>query len=276
MNFFHSFRNDILKALGALVQKGVLPEGIELEKITTEPPRDPSHGDLATNAALILAKPTQKNPKELGQLIADELKNLPSVVEVSVAGPGFINLKLAPEFWYQQLQTLLEKKGDYASSTIGLGEKINLEYVSANPTGPIHAGHGRVAVVADVLANLLEKVGYRVLREYYVNDAGGQAEKLAKSTYLRYREALGEKIDDIPEGYYPGDYLKEVGQALADRDGQKWFSLSEEEWLEPFREFAVNAMMTKIQEDLELMGISHEVFSSETELHRAGAIETAI
>ncbi len=276
MNFFHSFRNDILKALGALVQKGVLPEGIELEKITTEPPRDPSHGDLATNAALILAKPTQKNPKELGQLIADELKNLPSVVEVSVAGPGFINLKLAPEFWYQQLQTLLEKKGDYASSTIGFGEKINLEYVSANPTGPIHAGHGRVAVVADVLANLLEKVGYRVLREYYVNDAGGQAEKLAKSTYLRYREALGEKIDDIPEGYYPGDYLKEVGQALADRDGQKWFSLSEEEWLEPFREFAVNAMMTKIQEDLELMGISHEVFSSETELHRAGAIETAI
>jgi len=276
MNFFHTFRDQILKALESLIKKGLLPEGLDFEKITTEPPRDPTHGDLATNAAMILAKPTQKNPRELGQLIGKELETLPFVEEVSVAGPGFINLKLSTEFWYQQLITILEKKDEYGSSTIGLGEKINLEYVSANPTGPIHAGHGRVAIVADVLANLLEKVGYRVLREYYINDAGAQAEKLAKSTYLRYREALGEEISEIPEGYYPGDYLKEVGQALAARDGAKWLSASEKEWLDPFREFTVNAMMAQIRKDLDLMGISHEVFTSETELHQANIIEEAI
>lgn len=276
MNFFNSFREEILKVLEGLVQKGLLNPGLDYEKITTEPPRDSSHGDLATNAALVLAKPAQKNPREIALLIADELKSLPFVEDVSVAGPGFINLKLSSEFWYQELRTILEKKEKYGSSILGLGEKINLEYVSINPTGPMHAGHGQVAVVADVLANLLEKVGYRVLREYYVNDAGGQAEKLAKSTYLRYKEALGEKIELIPEGYYPGDYLKEVGQALAERDGEKWISLSEEEWLEPFKEFAVNAMMTNIRQDLSLMGITHEVFTSETELHKSGAIEAAI
>lgn len=276
MNFFHSFRDEILKTLTTLMQKGILPEGLEFEKITTEPPRDPSHGDLATNAAMILAKPAGKNPRELGQIIAEELKIIPFVEEVSVAGPGFINLRLSTDFWYQALATILEKKQEYGSSTVGLGEKINLEYVSANPTGPIHAGHGRVAVVADVLANLLEKVGYRVLREFYVNDAGAQAEKLAKSAYLRYREALGEEDIHIPEGYYPGDYLKEVGQALVERDGPKWLSIPEKEWLEHFREFSVNAMMTKIREDLALMGIQHEVFTSETELHQAGAIEAAL
>ena len=276
MNFFHAFRDEILKTLEALVQKGFLPEGLEFEKITTEPPRDPSHGDLSTNAAMILANPAKQSPRDLGQLIGKELEGLPFVKEVSVAGPGFINLRLSPEFWYQQLRIILKEKEDYGSSTIGLGEKINLEYVSANPTGPIHAGHGRVAVVADILANLLEKVGYRVLREYYINDAGAQAEKLAKSTYLRYREALGEKIPQIPEGYYPGEYLKEVGNALAERDGPKWLSTEEKDWLEPFREFAVNAMMAQIRKDLTLMGISHEVFTSETELHQAGAIEAAI
>ncbi|HUX78712.1 MAG TPA: arginine--tRNA ligase [Alphaproteobacteria bacterium] len=276
MNFFHTFRDQILKALETLTKKGVLPQGLDFEKITTEPPRDPSHGDLATNAAMVLAKATHKNPRELGELIAKELETLPSVEEVSVAGPGFINLKLSPTFWYQELLTILEKQEEYGTSTLGLGEKINLEYVSANPTGPIHAGHGRVAVIADVLANLLEKVGYRVLREYYINDAGAQAEKLAKSTYLRYREALGEEIAEIPEGYYPGDYLKEVGQALVERDGSKWLSTSEQEWLEPFREFTVNAMMSKIRKDLDLMGISHEVFTSEVELYQAGAIEAAI
>ncbi|MBS0272008.1 MAG: arginine--tRNA ligase [Proteobacteria bacterium] len=276
MNFFHTFRDEILKTLQILVKEGSLPEGLDFDKITTEPPRDPSHGDLATNAAMVLAKPAKKNPRDLGQLIAKELETLSFVEEVSVAGPGFINLKLSSDFWYQELKTILKEKEEYGASSIGLGKKINLEYVSANPTGPIHAGHGRVAVVADVLANLLEKVGYRVLREYYVNDAGGQAEKLAKSTYLRYREALGEKISHIPEGFYPGDYLKEVGQALADRDGTLWLSIPEKEWLEPFREFAVNAMMTKIRKNLALMGITHEVFTSETELHRSGAIEEVI
>lgn len=276
MNFFHSFRDKIIQALEVLVERGVLPEGSGFEKITTEPPRDPTHGDLATNAAMILARLANKNPRELGQLIGDELKALPYVEDVSVAGPGFINIKLAPEFWYHELLTILKEKTDYGSSSIGLGEKINLEYVSVNPTGPMHAGHGRIAVVADVLANLLEKVGYRVLREYYVNDAGGQAKILAKSTYLRYREALGEKIPEIPEGYYPGDYLKEVGQALAERDGSKWLEKEEDEWLGPFREFAVNAMMTEIRKDLERIGIVHEVFTSEAELAATGAVEEAI
>ncbi len=221
MNFFHSFRNEILNSIEKLAKEGRLPEGLTLDKITTEPPRDATHGDISTNAAMILSKPAHMNPRELGELIAKELESLPYVTEVSVAGPGFINLRLTPNFWYKELETILKEKEEYGSSSIGLGEKINLEYVSTNPTGPMHAGHGRVAVVADVLANLLEKVGYRVLREFYVNDAGGQAEKLAQSTYLRYKEALGHEIGIIPEGYYPGDYLKEVGEALATRDGDK-------------------------------------------------------
>src|SRR3990167_1878648 len=170
MNFFHSFRKDILAVIQNLIQAGNLPKGLDLEKITAEPPRDPSHGDIATNAALILSKPAQKSPRDIAALIAEKLQSLPSVEEVSVAGPGFINLRLSPQFWYHQLSTILQEKERYGDATLGLGEKINLEYVSANPTGPIHAGHGRVAVVADVLANLLEKVGYSVLREYCVND----------------------------------------------------------------------------------------------------------
>ncbi|EKE09216.1 MAG: hypothetical protein ACD_16C00205G0012 [uncultured bacterium] len=276
MNFFHTFREEVLKAIEKLVQQRILPEGLELDKITTEPPRDPSHGDIATNAAMILSKAATKKPREVGELIAKELKALPFVTDVFVAGPGFINFRLTPDFWFRELETILKEKEDYGASSIGLGEKINLEYVSTNPTGPMHAGHGRVTVMADVLANLLEKVGYRVLREFYVNDAGGQAEKLAQSTYLRYKEALGHKIGEIPEGYYPGDYLKEVGKALAERDGDKWLSVPEGEWLEPFREFSINAMMTMIRKDLALMGITHEVFTSETELRRMGAIDAAI
>lgn len=276
MNFFHHFREEILKTLNTLANEGSLPKDLDFSRVTTEPPKDPTHGDLSTNAAMILAKPTQRNPRELGELIASLLKCLPHVEDVSVAGPGFINLKLSPQFWYVQLHNILDEKEAYGTSNIGLGEKINLEYVSANPTGPMHAGHGRTAVVADVLANLLEKVGYIVLREYYINDAGAQAQKLAKSLFLRYKEALGHKIDAIPEGHYPGEYLKKVGQALAARDGDKWLNTSEDEWIEPMREFAVNAMMVQIRKDLELMGISHEVFTSEIELHRSGAIDKAI
>lgn len=276
MNFFHSFRDKIIKTLEHLAEKGLISAELGFEKITIEPPRDPSHGDLSTNAAMVLARLANKNPRDLGQLIGEELKTLPFVEDVSVAGPGFINIKLAPEFWYEQLLTILEEGEEYGTSSIGLGEKINLEYVSANPTGPMHAGHGRVAVVADVLANLLEKVGYRVLREYYVNDAGGQAETLAKSTYLRYREALGEVIGAIPAGFYPGDYLKEVAQALVARDGSKWLKKEEKEWLEHFREFSVNALMNEIRKDLERVGIIHEVFTSEAELCATGAVEEAV
>ncbi len=276
MNFFHEIRKHILAAIQALVADGDLPEGTDASRVTAEPPRDESHGDISTNAAMVLAKPAGKNPRELAEKLVAKLQNIGLIAEVSVAGPGFVNIRMVDEFWDQQLLTILEAGADYGKSNLGLGEKINLEYVSANPTGPIHAGHGRVAVVADVLANLLEKVGYAVTREYYINDAGGQAKKLACSSYLRYREALGEDIGEIPEGYYPGPYLKDVGQAIADRDGDKWLSLDEEEWLDPFREFAVNAMMSAIREDLKLMGITHEVFTSEMDLQRSGAVDRAV
>ncbi len=276
MNFFHHFREEILKTLQQLMKDGVLPDRLDLSKVTTEPPKDPNHGDLATNAAMVLAKPTQKNPRELGELIAHQLESLAHVEQVTVAGPGFINLKLSTDFWYAQLQSILKEKEAFGASHLGLGEKINLEYVSANPTGPMHAGHGRISIIADVLANLLEKVGYVVVREFYINDAGSQAQKLSKSLFLRYKEALGYPIESIPEGHYPGEYLMEVGQALADRDGDKWLHIPEEEWLEPLREFAVNAMMVQIRKDLDLMGISHEVFTSEMELHKSGAIDKAI
>lgn len=276
MNFFHEIRKHILAAIQALVADGDLPEGTDASRVTAEPPRDESHGDISTNAAMVLAKPAGKNPRELAEKLVAKLQNIDVIAEVSVAGPGFVNIRMVDEFWDQQLLSILEVGAEYGKSNVGLGEKINLEYVSANPTGPIHAGHGRVAVVADVLANLLEKVGYAVTREYYINDAGGQAKKLAHSSYLRYREALGEDIGEIPEGYYPGPYLKDVGQAIADRDGDKWLSLDEEDWLDPFREFAVNAMMSAIREDLKLMGITHEVFTSEMDLQRSGAVDRAV
>ena len=276
MNFFHEIRTHILQAIDALVTEGHLPQDIDPSRVTAEPPREESHGDVSTNAAMVLAKPAGKNPRDIAEKLAEKLKFADQVQDVTVAGPGFVNICMEDSFWDNQLLKVLELDVDYGKSRMGLGEKINLEYVSANPTGPIHAGHGRVAIVADVLANLLEKVGYNVTREYYINDAGGQAKILAQSAYLRYREALGEDIGEIPEGYYPGDYLKEVGKAIADRDGDKWLTESEDVWLDAFREFAVNAMMGAIRHDLELLGIAHEVFTSEMELQRSGAIDRAV
>lgn len=276
MNFFTTLRIEIVAKIRLLMNAGFLPSDLDLSKITVEPPRDPSHGDIATNAAMVLSKASGIPPRELAAKFAEEISQMRDVENVEIAGPGFINMRLNKEFWIKRLEDIIRLGKQYGESDLGIGRKINLEYVSANPTGPIHAGHGRVAVVADALANLLEKVGYVVLREYYVNDAGGQAEKLAKSTYLRYREALGENIGEIPEGCYPGEYLMDVGQAIAKRDGDKWMNVDESEWRETFREFAVSAMMADIKKDLEVMGISHDVFSSEMELQRSGAVQAVV
>src|SRR5579859_1705271 len=235
MNLFTAFRDDILAALGRLAEKGALPAGLDMAKVTAEPPRDASHGDVATNAAMVLGKQAGMAPRALADLLAAELRGLPAVTEVEVAGPGFLNLRLADFYWSDRLRDLLKAGVAYGDSTLGKGEKINVEYVSANPTGPMHVGHGRGAVVGDALASLLAKAGWDVCREYYINDAGAQVDVLARSTHLRYREALGEDIGAIPEGFYPGDYLVAVGQKIADEEGDRWRSAPEAEWLPIFR-----------------------------------------
>ena len=197
--------------LDELVTEGALPQGIERRNVTVEPPRDPSHGDLATNAAMVLAKGAGTNPRALAEAIKPKLEALPPVTSVEVAGPGFINIRLTPDAWRDELRTILREGDEYGLSKVGANERVNVEYVSANPTGPLHMGHCRGAVVGDSLARLLEAAGFRVTKEYYVNDAGAQVDTLARSAHLRYREALGEDIGEIGEGFYPGDYLKPVG-----------------------------------------------------------------
>ena len=208
--------------LDELVADGVLPDGLDRKNVTVEPPRDPSHGDLATNAAMVLAKPARTNPRALAEAIKPRLEAIPPVTSVEIAGPGFINLRLTPDAWRDELRTILREGDRYGLSTVGADERVNVEYVSANPTGPLHMGHCRGAVVGDSLARLLEAAGFRVTKEYYVNDAGAQVDTLARSVHLRYREALGVDIGDIPEGMYPGDYLKPVGVLLAAEHGDKY------------------------------------------------------
>jgi arginyl-tRNA synthetase len=274
MTLYTRFAAHMNLALDALVLAGDLPAGLERRAVTVEPPRDPSHGDLATNAAMVLAKPAGTNPRALAEKIAAELEKLPEVSAVSVAGPGFINMSLTDETWRGELTEILKAAETYGRSTIGAGLTVNVEYVSANPTGPMHMGHCRGAVVGDALASLLEYVGHKVVREYYVNDAGGQVDTLARSAHLRYREALGETIE-IPEGLYPGEYLKPVGAQLAADYGDKFVDAPESEWLVPFRKIAVAAMLVMIKADLALLGIHHDLFSSEAELQAEGKPEQA-
>src|SRR5690625_4528603 len=276
MNLFKDFQQLVLTQLESLAAEGQLPSGLDLARVTVEPPRDPSHGDMATNAAMVLAKPAGRKPRELAEALAERLKAAEGVADVEVAGPGFINLRLEGAIWYGQLQAVLRAGERFGESDMGRNQRANVEYVSANPTGPLTVGHARGAVVGDALASLLEKAGYEVLREYYVNDAGGQVDILAQSAYLRYREALGETIDEIPAGFYPGDYLKEVGEALVRRDGDRWRELPEEEWLPEVRTFAIDAMMALIRADLEAVGIHHDLFVSERSLVEAGAVEAVI
>ena len=275
MTLYARFAAHLNTALDALEAEGALLRGLDRRNVTVEPPRDASHGDLATNAAMVLAKAAGTNPRALAGLLEPKLAALAEVEGVEIAGPGFINLRLTEAVWRQELLDVATVADKYGRSAIGAGTQVNVEYVSANPTGPMHMGHCRGAVVGDALASLLEYAGYSVTREYYVNDAGGQVDTLARSAHLRYREALGEDIGEIPEGFYPGDYLVPIGQALAAEHGNAFVGKSESEWLVPFREAAVAAMMDMIRADLALLGIHHDVFSSEAEVQRLKKPEAA-
>ena len=283
-NIFADFRRVVLTALDDLKERGDLPGGLDFGRVAVEPPRDPSHGDLATNAAMVLAGTARENPIALADRIAAALAGRELITgdyrgpgfTAAPARPGFINIKLDPEVWHAQLRAILRAGTGFGDSTLGTGERVNVEFVSANPTGPMHVGHGRGAVVGDALARLLAKAGYAVQREYYINDAGAQVDVLARSTFLRYREALGEPIDAIPEGYYPGEYLAGTGRALAERDGRKWLDRPETEWLWPVRDFAVKQMMVLIRADLVTLGINHDLFVSERELVEKGAIDECL
>jgi arginyl-tRNA synthetase len=270
MNLFEIYRDHLLAAACAL-----WPEAAT-DAITLEPPRDAAHGDMATNAAMVLAGQVKQNPRQIAEALAAKLRELPGVAAVSVAGPGFINLTLAPEIWRGVLPVILKEGITFGDSKLGARQKINVEYVSANPTGPMHVGHARGAVMGDALASLLAKAGYDVTREYYINDAGAQVEKVARSAYLRYREACGEAIGDIPEGLYPGEYMKRAGAAIRAVHGEALLRACEAEWLPLCREIALREMMAMIKEDLADLGIHHDIFTSEAALLKAGKIEQAI
>jgi arginyl-tRNA synthetase len=283
-DIFGDFRRLVVAVLDGLAAAGVLPAGLDFARVAVEPPRDPSHGDLSTNAAMVLAGQVKQNPLALAEKIAAALSAQElatadyrgSGFTAEVAKPGFINIRLEPAVWHAQLRAILEAGTAYGDSAIGAGKNVNVEFVSANPTGPMHVGHGRGAVVGDALAALLRKAGFAVHREYYINDAGAQVDVLARSLYVRYREALGETIEAIPEGLYPGEYLIETGRALAARDGRKWVERPEEDWLAPLRDFAVERMLALIRADLDALGISFDAFVSERELVQSGAIDECL
>ena len=269
-----AFAAHVNAALDALEAAGTIP-ALPRGAVAVEPPRDPAHGDLATNAAMVLAKPAGMNPRALAEALATELRKVPGVTAVDIAGPGFLNLRLDGALWLDELRAIAGLGDDYGRSKAGAGTTVNVEYVSANPTGPMHMGHCRGAVVGDALASLLEFAGHRVIREYYVNDAGSQVDVLARSAHVRYREALGEDVGEIPEGLYPGDYLVPVGQTLAAEFGDRYTKAPEGDWLVLFRSRAVAAMLDMIRADLALLGIHHDLFSSEAELQAAGKPEEA-
>lgn len=266
MNLFALFADRVGAVLARLKAEGVLPAHADVKGIAVEPPREVGHGDIATNAALVLAKPSGLPPRELAGKIAAGLADTEDVDSVEVAGPGFINIRLAAHFWPRVVAAILDQRQDYGRSSLGGGERVNVEYVSANPTGPLHVGHCRGAVFGDALANLLAFAGFDVTREYYINDAGTQVDILARSTFLRYREALGHDIGDIPEGLYPGDYLKPVGRALADEFGPALLDKPEDEWLPVVRAAAIQSMLAGIRDDLAALNIVHDVFFSERSL----------
>ncbi len=276
MNLFTHFKGVVTSILNELAAAGDLPQGLDFSNAGVEPPRDPSHGDITTNAAMVLAKPAKANPREIAAKIAAKLSENPDIDSVEIAGPGFINMRLSQKFWLKLLSTALEQSTEFGKSNIGQNQAVNVEYVSVNPTGPLHVGHCRGAVFGDALASLLEATGYDVTREYYINDAGGQINVLANSAYLRYLEAIGEDIGEIPEGLYPGDYLVPVGVALKDEFGDSLKSMDEDERLAILKEKSIAMMMDLIRSDLETLNIKHEVFFSEKKLHEDGGIEQAI
>ncbi|MFZ0376001.1 MAG: arginine--tRNA ligase, partial [Xanthobacteraceae bacterium] len=265
-NIFAELLARVRGAADALIAAGTLPAGLDQSRVTVEPPRDPTHGDIATNAAMVLAKDAGKKPRDLAEAIAEKLRGDDLVARADVAGPGFINLTLKPVAWIDALRSAVRLASEYGKGDLGGGVPVNVEYVSANPTGPMHVGHGRGAVFGDALANLLAFAGYKVTREYYVNDAGAQVDALARSAYLRYREALGEEIGIIPEGLYPGDYLKPVGALIAKTFGETLKNSPEAEKLTVVRAIALEQMMISIRDDLAALGVSQEHFFYERTL----------
>ena len=278
MNLFADFETRIKTILLDKVIPEDKREGADLARVVVEPPRDSAHGDLATNAAMVLSKAMGMNPRALAESIVPHLEADADIDAVSIAGPGFINIKLSGAYWRGLLSSIVRNADDFGRSTLGSGRKANVEYVSANPTGPMHVGHCRGAVVGDALANVMAFAGYDVIKEYYINDAGSQIDVLAKSAFLRYREALGEKIGEIPDGLYPGDYLVPVGQALKAEFGSKLRGMTESEWMPLVKDRTIDAMMAMIREDLAALNIHHDVFFSERTLHagNGGPILSAI
>jgi arginyl-tRNA synthetase len=268
MNIFGLFEKRVADALGRLAEGAKIPSGLDVSRVVVEPPRDPSHGDLATNAAMVLAKEARMNPRALAELLVADLQDDPRVTKVEIAGPGFINIRLQPSVLHEVLRAVVVDSNGFGRSGQGAGAPVNVEYVSANPTGPMHVGHCRGAVFGDALAGLLDFAGYKVAREYYINDAGAQVDVLARSAYLRYKEALGQEIGAIPEGLYPGDYLKPVGERLAKEHGPSLLDKAEAEWLPLVREAAINGMMDMIRADLAALNIHHDVFFSERSLQK--------
>ncbi|QEW21175.1 Arginine--tRNA ligase [Marinibacterium anthonyi] len=275
MNLFADIRGVVLDALGAMVDAGDLPGGLNLANVTVEPPRDALHGDMATNAAMVLAKPAGLKPRDIAEKLSSRLISDDRIISADVAGPGFLNLRLAPAVWQSVFGAVLAEDDGFGRSGMGQGLKVNVEYVSANPTGPLHVGHTRGAVFGDALASLLDYAGYDVTREYYINDGGAQVDVLARSVYLRYLEAHGQDVE-FPSGTYPGEYLIEVGQALKDKVGDAYVGQGEEVWLEDIREFATEKMMDLIRGDLKALGVEMDVFYSEKSLYGTGRIEAAL
>ena len=273
MSIFKTMQAAVTAIIDQLVQEGVLELKAQRPAFVVEPPRDLAHGDMATNIAMTLTKAAGKPPRAIAEIIKPKLEALPDVASVEIAGPGFINMRLKPEAWHAEIKDILKSGIHYGDSDLGKHQKVNVEFVSANPTGPMHAGHVRGAVLGDTLCRLLDKAGYDVTREYYMNDAGTQIDVLARTTFLRYREALGEDIGAIPEGLYPGEYLKDVAAALAKQDGDKWLSKPESEAMEGMRKFATSYIINMIKDDLALIGIKHDVFSNERVLIENGTLD---
>ena len=277
MDIFEHFRTVVIAAIDELVTDGNLPQAIDTKRVAVEPPREASHGDVTTNAAMVLAKPAGLKPRDLAETIAGILRSAEGVAAVEIAGPGFINLRVDASFWPAVVGAVLEQGEDYGRAATGSGVSVNVEYVSANPTGPLHVGHCRGAVFGDALANLLAFVGYDVVREYYFNDAGGQVDVLAKSVFMRYREALGEQIGEIPSGLYPAAYLIPVAEQLVASHGSELRDLPENEWLPIVRGESIDFMMKVIRDDLKAINIEHDVFFSESSLHGPGGpVETTL
>ena len=275
MNLFTDIRALVIEALEAMQKAGDLPQGLEFANVAVEPPRDAAHGDMATNAAMVLAKPAQKKPRDIAEALAAHLARDPRITDADVAGPGFLNLRLADTVWHGVVRAALQAGDGFGRSNMGQGRRVNVEYVSANPTGPLHVGHTRGAVFGDALASLLDFVGYDVTREYYINDGGAQVDVLARSVYLRYLEAHGQAVA-FEDGTYPGDYLIEVGEALKTKVGAAYVDQPEAVWLTEVRDFATDAMMDLIRADLRALGVEMDVFYSEKSLYGTGRIEAAL